>query len=247
MKKFSILFLSITAIWSLSSSALFGAALVLALDSGGFLLQNNGGSNLPFGDSTTQRDGAIIQVGYFSGANSDNNNFSGTFIPFTGEGSLNFVNGGAFDTTVGDGPSNLNPKNQFQISINVDSALTANYPAVGTIMSVRIFSNISTSAAALPADRSTHFMTLSSNLWKWPVATTLTDPNSRLDISLSDDFLRVENRSGAGNLVSTPSGDAVNTSGVALRTATPVNPVPEPSCSLLALAGCVAFLTRRRK
>lgn len=90
-------------------------------------------------------------------------------------------------------------------------------------------------------------MTVSNNLWKWVTPTTLSDPNSAVNMSFADPgVLRVENRSGAGGLVSTPSGDVADTSGGNLRTNVPVIPVPEPSCSLLAIAGCVAFIARRR-
>ncbi len=239
MINFGLFILSTAAALSLSSSSVFGAALVLAFDSGGYLLQDAAGVSLPFGGSTTLHDGAIIQVGYFSQANGDDKNFSGTWTPLTGQGSPNFTEDGAYDTTVGDGPANLTPKNQFQISVNVDSAIQANYPAVGTVMAIRIYNNTSIAT-------STSFTTLSSNLWKWPVATSLTDPNSRLDISASDDFLRVENRLGAGGTTSTPSGDAVSPTATALRTTVPSSPVPEPSSSLLAAAGFVGFVSRRR-
>lgn len=240
MKKFSILFLSSAAIWSLSSSSLFGAALVLAFDSGGFMLQNSSGVNLTGGSAAAQFDGEIIQVGYFSGAATDNNNFLGTWIPITGEGSPNFVSNTRFDTTVGDDSQGLGfgpPFNQFAISVNVDSTIQVGLPPVGTRMAIRIYDKSSIQASAA-------FVTFSSNLWKWPVATTLTDPTSRLDMTLADAGLRIENRSGAGGVISTPNGSAAVPDGNGnFRTNIPV---PEPSSSLLALAGCVAFFARRR-
>lgn len=240
MKKANIL--SVGLIWSLSASALHAAALVLNIDSGGLTLQSANGIDLTGGGASTPYDGEIIQVGYFSGATSNDNNFSGTWIPLTGEGSLNYVPNTLYDTTVGDdftqgfGP----PFNQFQISLPVDTAIQTQLPAPGTILSIRVYDRATIAA-------STSFMTLSSNLWKWIVPTTLQDPSSKVDMSFAADFLRVENRSGALGLVSTPSGDAANTASGSLRTSTPIIPVPEPSSSLLLLGGCVAFFARRKK
>ena len=69
-----------------------------------------------------------------------------------------------------------------------------------------------------------------------------------LDPLFFDPGLRIENRAGPGGLTSTPNGNAVSGSDTTLRTNVAIGPIiPEPSCSLLALAGCVAFFARRRK
>lgn len=140
MKKIYIL--SIAAMWSLTSNSLFSAALVLAFDSGGLLLQNSAGVALTGGGVATPFDGEVIQVGYFSGATSNDNNFSGTWIPITGEGSVNYVPNSptGFDTTVGDDVNaGFDPNNQFAIRLEVDTNVHNALPAPGTILSIRVF------------------------------------------------------------------------------------------------------------
>lgn len=242
MKKFSIL--SIAAVWSLSSSALFAAAIVLNFDSGGFTLQNNAGADLTGGSAGTPFDGEVIQIGYFSGAGTGNdNNFVGNWIPLTGEGSVNYVANTQYDTSVGDAPGAFDPpNNQFSASVTFDTLLHTLLPPVGTVLSIRIYDRATLAA-------STSFMTLSNNLWKWPTPGSPTDPGSIGNLSLGDPGLRVENRLGAGGTVSTANGSPATPDGNGnLRTNVAIGPViPEPSCSLLALAGCAAFLARRRK
>ena len=237
MTKTSILSLAIA--WSLSSSALFAAALVVNMDSGGFLLKNSTGAALTAGANLTNFDGAIIQLGYFTSATSNNNNFSGAFVPLSGQGSVNFVSNTTYDTTVGDdfnqgfGP----PFNQFQIKLIVDTTVQTGLPAVGTILSIRIYDE--TSVPSVTAK----FMTISNNAWKWITPTTLLDPNSKIDMSFGDAGLRAENRAGAGGLVSTANGDAANTAD--LRTT--IGAVPEPASATLLVVGLVSLASRRRR
>ena len=221
---------------SLSSSTLFGAALVVAFDSGGAVLRNASGGDLPSGSASGSFDGAIIQLGYFSGATSDNNNFSGTFTALSGEGSVNYVSNTVWDTTVGDDPTRgFAPLNQFNISLTFDTNIQVNLPAVGTILSIRVYDNTSTVT-------SSSFMTLSSNSWKWKQPSSPTDPSARLDLSFADTGLRRENRSGVGGLTSSPSGDAV-TFGSSLQTDIAI--VPEPTIGALIACGLVSMAFRR--
>lgn len=232
--------ISFVAALSLSSSGLFAAALVVAFDSGGLDIRDRNGVSLTAGGGTVPYDGAIIQLGYFSGANSNDNNFAGTFIPLSGEGSTNFVPNTPFDTTIGDdftqgfGP----PFNgQFQITLTFDTTAQTALPAPGTILSVRIFDKQSLIAPGL------NFMTISNNLWKWKTPGSLTDPANRVDITFADAGLRAENRLAAGGTSSTPSGNAL-ASGQNPQANIPA--VPEPSSLLLGLTGCMGLLMRRR-
>ena len=235
--------LSFLTAWSISSSSIFSAALVFNIDSGSNPLRDKNGLLLSGGIDTARGDGAVFQLGYFTGATSDGNNFAGAWVPITGQGSANFVDGSAFDTTIGDNPSLVGgggpgtADGLFVIADFViqDTALTL--PQAGTILSLRIFDKTSLTATG------NNFMTLSNNLWKWKTPGSLTDPNSTVNISLDQTTgLRMENRSGAGGLASTASGDTASASP---RPTIPFG-VPEPSCSLLAFAGIVTFLARRR-
>ena len=235
---------SVAAALSLSSSGLFAAALVVAFDSGGLDLRDKNGVSLTAGGATVPYDGAIIQLGYFSGATTNDNNFSGSFISLTGEGSANFVSNTPFDTTVGDdftqgfGP----PFNgQFQITLTFDTSTQTALPVPGTILSVRVFDKQSLLAPGL------NFMTISNNLWKWKQPGSLTDPSNRVDITFADAAgLRKENRLGAGGLVSTPNGTAV-AANEQPQADIPAVAVPEPSSIVLALVGCIGFATARRR
>src|SRR5437868_9780126 len=57
----------------------------VSMDSGGFQLFNQNTSLLS-GGTAADGDGVVLQLGYFSGPN-----FSGTFTPLTGQGSLNIA------------------------------------------------------------------------------------------------------------------------------------------------------------
>ena len=241
MKKYIVL--SIAAIWSLSSSAVFAAAVVFNFDSGGFFLQNSAGVNLTGGAILTPFDGEVVQIGYFSAAGTtDNNNFAGTWIPITGEGSVNYAPNTKSDTSVGDLPGAFDPpNNQFSSSVTYNTANGDVLPqvAVGTRLSIRVYDR-----ATLLG--STSFVTFSNNLWRFPTPGNPTDTGAISNLSLGDPGLRVENRDGAGGLVSTPNGSAAAPDGSGnLRTNIAI--VPEPSCSVLAFAGCFAYFARRRK
>ncbi len=233
--------ISFAAALSLSTSGLYAAALVVAFDSGGLDLRDRNGVSLTAGGNTVPYDGAIIQLGYFSGANANDSNFSGNFIPLTGQGSANFVSNAPFDTTIGDDfTQGFGPpfSGQFQITLTFDTNVQTLLPQAGTILSVRIYDKQS----ILDSDR--RFLTISNNLWKWKTPGSLTDPTNRVDITFADAGIRKENRLGAGGLVSTPSGTAVATNE---QPQALLSDVPEPSTVFLSLLGCLGFSMRRRR
>ena len=200
------------------------------------------GTSLTAGVNSVSGDGAIIQLGYFSGAtgaNASDNNFVGQFIPITGDGSANLVSGAQFDTTIGDDPAaGFGPPfaGQFQLSVIFTPAGQPVIPPIGAVLSIRIFDKASLTASGVK------FMTLSNNAWKWKDFADSTSPSSSLDISIADTGTRFENRNGAGGLVSTPNGS------LATGNERPSISVPEPSCFLLlATVGMMSFARRNRK
>ncbi len=242
MKKVSII--STISILSIATSA-FGAALVVNFDSGGFDLQGRTGVSLSGGVGTVAHDGFIVELGYFSGATSNDNNFVGQFIPLTGQGSANFATGPAFATTIGDDPADLLPgtNGQFSLHVTFDTTVQTALPAPGTILSIRVFDK------ALITDPTINFATFSSNLWKWKTPGSLTDPNSTISISLADGGpldVRKENRLAGAGTQSTANGSALSAS--TTRADIPLVPTPEPtSMVLLSMAGMLAFARSRSR
>lgn len=238
MKKFKSLAFAVTL--SITSGSLFAATLAVNFDSGGLSVRNNGGATpITAGSPNVNFDGGIIQLGYFN-ASSDNNNFLGTFIPLSGEGSTNFVSNTVFDTTVGDDfNQGFGPPfdGQFQISLTYNDAQHSALPATGTVLSIRIYNQTSIAA-------SSHFMTLSNNSWKWKdLKSGVPSPTDAVNISFADPgVLRQENRLGSGGLTSTPGGTTVSgdpQANIAI--------VPEPTSAGLLMLGLVSLASRRRR
>lgn len=211
---------------------LFGAAIVkVNLDSGdvGVLKNVDGTSNLTAGNVNVAGDGAVIQLGYFSGATSDNNNFVGNFVPITGQGSANFGKSADFNTTVGDFGLGSDSPGSFNLSVIFDStASLLNLPQIGTVLSLRIFNNTTLA-------NSSHFMLLSNNAWKWKDFRDSTDPGSNLNMSLADTGTRYQTASFSPTGISSPATPGANI------------PVPEPSAAVLAVFGVIPAFMRRRK
>jgi hypothetical protein len=211
---------------------LFGAAIVkVNLDSGdvGVLKNSDGTTNLTAGNVNVAGDGAVVQLGYFSGATSDNNNFVGNFVPITGQGSANFGKAPDFNTTIGDFGLGADSPGSINLSVIFDSAASLlNLPQVGTVLSLRIYNGTTLA-------NSSHFMLLSNNAWKWKDFRDSTDPGSNLNMSLADTGTRYQTASFTATGVSSPATPSANL------------PVPEPSTAALALFGAIPVFMRRRK
>jgi hypothetical protein len=139
------------------------AIVSVTIDSSNYLLQNASGVNLTAGTSA-DFDGAIVQLGYFSTATLGNN-FSGTWVPLTGLGGSSGVL-----TSIGDA-TNSGAGNLFTNTLNIDTTIALNTPAVGTPLAIRIYNN----TAFTGPNAATQYATISNTTagpgagsWVWP-------------------------------------------------------------------------------
>lgn len=211
----------------IASVASFGAAITtVSFDTGSRELRDfNQISLISGGQSIVDHDGAVLQLGYFTGATQANPFGNGNFIALSGEGSANsaFANttvGDAFVAGAGDGTFAL------QLSFDDSKAVTfQNLPAVNTPLSIRIYNR---ATIAL----STFFETVSSTdanwLWKAPGL-----PPSTIALSFDDPGLRLKSTNAAPI-----ASDRISTT----------TPVPEPTTfALVALVGLFGVARRNRK
>lgn len=220
-KKFLFFLSSISAITATS----FGAAITtVSFDTGSRDLRDfNGTTLLSGGQANVDHDGAVLQLGYFSGATQANPFGNGDFIALSGQGSANtaFSNttvGDSFDAGGGDGT--------FALALSFDDSKTTtfqNLPPINTPLSIRIY-NRPTIAS------STFLETVSStdSNWLWRAPGT---PPSTVALSFDDPGLRLRSTNAA------PSANG--------RIST-VTPVPEPSSLLLLSIGALVSMKRRR-
>lgn len=221
--------LTFVGAFTLTATGYSAAITTVVFDSGDKQLTAlTGNAPLTAGSAAVEGDGAVIQLGYFSGATSQNL-FLGTWIPLTGEGSANT----AFNrTSVGDSLASGAGDGQFGFSLSFNDALSntsQNLPAPGTPLAIRFYDG---RTLAL----STRFETISSSAanWQWKAPGT---PATLIGFSLGEtgsSGLRLQSTNAA------PSPDGV------VRTATPVAAVPEPSSLMLLSIGALVSLRRRR-
>jgi hypothetical protein len=217
-----------------SFASISNAAIVtVSFESGGQTILNQTGALLS-GGTTADGDGAVIQLGYFSGA-TVGNNFAGTWIPLTGDGSAN--TGGAISgtnpllsfnkTSIGD-PNSSEGNGTFALTVNFDTAnpgTNNNLPSSTSIPLALRFYNNSTVAS------STFYNTVSNDLWLW--RTPVDPPNFvNVFVTLADTGLEWQSIAEGG------------AAGTAFRTSIPI---PEPSTALLAGLGLLGLATRRRR
>lgn len=175
----------------LAASASFSRAatqVTVSFDSGGQTMLDHLTASLS-GSSTLDGNGTVLQLGYYSGATTTNN-FLGTWIPLSGEGSLN--TGGSIastsptetfnKTSIGDRNSQGAGNGSFALSLTfvVGNVGTGNsLPSSTTIpLSIRFYDGYSIGA-------STFYNVVSDDAWLWKTpAVSPADPT--ISMSLDD-------------------------------------------------------------
>ncbi len=205
----------------------------VSFDSGSHTLFNNLSTALS-GGTSADGNGDVLQLGYFTGAN-----FTGTFVPLSGQGSLNTAviagsnpAGETYNqTSIGDLNANGAGDGQYALSLDftLGSATSGNsLPAAGTELAIRFYNNTTIGS-------STFFNTVTDPLWLWQTPAV---PPSTVNMSLDDAGLIWQSIAQGQN-----ANTAFHTS---IATA-----VPEPSSAiLLALGTALAPLglrLRRKK
>lgn len=195
------------------TSILFGTDLLT--------LKDNTGAVLSAGTSANG-DGMAVQIGYYSTA-TVGNNFSGTWIPLTGQ---NSVNSAYLSASIGDeGTAGGIPDGEFysgdQLELIEGSATRGNFPSSTTIpLSLRFYN------AALVSN-ATRYNTVSDDLWLWKTPGSSSPLATQVIMTLAD--LGLEWEGGAGSEFKTTLV------------------IPEPTSAFLLALGAVGLLGRRRR
>lgn len=187
----------------------------------GQLLKDNTGAVLSAG-SSANGDGMAVQIGYYSTA-TVGNNFSGTWIPLSGQ---NAVNSAYLSSSIGDegtaggiAAGEYYSGNQLEF-IDGDSQ-RGNFPSLNTIpLSLRFYNAALISNATL-------YNTVSDDLWLWKTPGAPFPLPPQVIMSLADAGLEWE---GGG-------GSEFKTTLV----------IPEPTSALLLALGAAGLLGRRRR
>jgi hypothetical protein len=156
---------------ALSASALLADITTVNFDSGGFTLKNFDNVTLLTGGTAADGNGAVLQLGYFTGIP-----FTSTWVPLTGSGGAN----SAFSTTsIGDTTANGAGDGSFamNLSFTLGSATSGvSLPANLTQLAIRFFNNTTIAG-------STFYNTVTDATWLWKTPAT---PPASVDISLAD-------------------------------------------------------------
>jgi len=213
---------SITVNWNNDSSTLLRTAANVALTQG---------------SATTNNDGALIQLGYFS-TGTTTNNFSGTWIPLTGATNVNPTTIGdsadltgagngvfQFNTTFNTGTTNVqvyvsgfdDGAYQTQSSVSISSTV----PPDGQVLAIRFFDPNTSQYNTVSTDLST---------WKWKSP----DNVSSININLATDLASLE----------WESVEMFGLTGTEFKT---VLPIPEPSTYALLCVGAFGMMALRRR
>src|ERR1700730_9937903 len=158
------------------------------LDSGGLFVFDQGTNKLT-GGTSADGDGAVIQLGYYSAATTMNN-FAGTWVPLTGEGSANTApltgspppNEPYNKTSIGDLTSQGGAVGEFwmgTLSFGGTPTSSSNLPSSTTIPLAGVFYNNTTIAT------STFYNVVSDDAWLWKTPSTPPAPNINVTLSLS--------------------------------------------------------------
>jgi hypothetical protein len=210
----------------------------VSMDSGSkFLYDERTEASIPLtGGTTADGDGAVLQLGYYSNATIADN-FAGTWIPLTGEGSLNtaIVMGSSpaesyNRTSIGDLTSQGAGNGEFFMSlvfVEGDPTSGNSFPqSNSTPLALRVYNGTTVAS-------STFYNVVSDDLWLWRGPAT---PPPARTISLDDPGLE---------WLSVTLGQPQNT---AFHTTISVATVPEPrSFSLLCLGTLFLPLVRYRR
>jgi hypothetical protein len=192
----------------------------------GFEVKNLAGGLLTAG-GIGDGDGAVIQLGYYTGGStsSTGSNFAGTWVALTGEGGLN----SAYSTTsIGDNFGVSGPLGQYGFSTVFDqtggsstggglSGLTTSIP-----LSIRFYSGTTIAS-------STHYNTVSSDNWGW---VTPSGPGSLMSLTINSSTL--------ASLVWEDSTSA-------FKTSIPLAAIPEPSTYAMLGMGLLGLIAYRRR
>jgi hypothetical protein len=152
------------------------------LDSGSQTLFNQSNVALSGGSTSIDGDGDVIQLGYFSGPN-----FTGTFTPITGDGSVNIATVPESSpiepynrTSIGDVTAEGAGDGTFfmpGLTFVTGSLLSGNnLPGVGTQLSLRIFNGTTVAT-------STFFNTVTDTAWVWQTPVALPN-NATVNVTL---------------------------------------------------------------
>lgn len=163
----------------------------VSFDSGSATLSDQVSTPLS-GGTALNGDGDVLQLGYYSSATTSNN-FQGTWIPLSGQGSANtaVIPGGPVtnptnetynQTSIGDLTSNGASTGQFAISLDFvqGNATSGNsLPAAGVPLAIRFYNGTTIA-------NSTFYNVVSDDLWVWKTPNT---PPTTVTPSLNDSGL----------------------------------------------------------
>lgn len=232
--------LRLFAVSLLSLTAGYSAAITqVAFDSGSIFVKNLGGATNLTGGTAADGNGAVIQLGYFTGA-SAGSNFLGTWVPLTGEGSAN--TGGSIagsnpagetfnKTSIGD---NGGADGEFGITVQFSDSVAGTFNSLPQSTSIPLairFYNNTTIAL------STFYNTVSNDSWLWKIPATPSPLPPTVAMSLGS-TAAFKWQSVVVN------GQPAATAGT---TSIPVIGAPEPTSAALLMLGLVSLASRRRR
>jgi hypothetical protein len=229
VKKIAFLGLCLAAAFEVSRAD----TTTVGFDSGGQTMLNQGASALT-GGSSTDGNGAVIQLGYFTGSTAT---FTGTWVALSGEGTLNsaaIITGSNSNetynkTSIGDLNGNGAGDGTFGISLDFGgtAASSFNLPSSGIQLAIRFYNGTTIAGSSF-------FNTVTDSLWTWKTPAT---PPAPVNMTLDDAGLVWQSIFSFGQAGTTAFHTSIATA------------IPEPStlaCLLLGGAGTLALGARRR-